>query len=249
MSKRTVILKESELKSIIYEAVQKELLLHSKQLDEGKFGKALGTLALGGALALGNPANANAQQYNSQPRQEMQMTQQGDMRNYTDSLKTVQNDTLKVQNQITDKHLADEIYEVVKSTHSLDDVYGAVMADYELIYQVEMDAQTMYKNLMSKLYSVDNVSSNEVDGMFQVTIKDESYDKRTQKVDSRCTYKIYLKDGRFKITAKLTSKKAYKWWNFDANNTLGEIEIKLPKIKISSWASGIVEGSSNEFDF
>ena len=36
MSKRTIILKESELKSIIYEAVQKELLLHSKQLDEGK---------------------------------------------------------------------------------------------------------------------------------------------------------------------------------------------------------------------
>jgi hypothetical protein len=248
MHKNTIILTENELKNVIAESVKK-VLQEEYDMNEGRIGKALGTLALGGALALGSPTNTNAQQYNTQPKQEMQIAQQGDVKNYTDSLKTVQNDTLKTQSQITDKHLADDIYELVKSNHSLDDIYGAVMADYELIYQVEMDAQTMYKNLMSKLYSIENVSVNELDGMFQITIKDESYDKRTQKVDSRCIYKFYLKDGRFKITAKLTSKSAYKWWNFDANNTLGDIEIKLPRIKISNWASGIVKGSSNEFDF
>lgn len=61
MNKHIMKINETELKYIIQEAVRKEIMKQYGNLDEGKFGKALGTLALGGALMFGNGNQVNAQ--------------------------------------------------------------------------------------------------------------------------------------------------------------------------------------------
>ena len=79
MNKKTTIrLTESELKQMIYESVYR-CLNESDELNEGKLGKALGTLALGGALMFGNGGNMNAQnhQMNNVPVQMQQQNVEG----------------------------------------------------------------------------------------------------------------------------------------------------------------------------
>lgn len=70
--KNTIRITESELKSVIAESV-KRILQEEYDVSEGKLGRALGTLALGGALAFGGN-NIKAQDMN-QP-QSVQMHQQ-----------------------------------------------------------------------------------------------------------------------------------------------------------------------------
>lgn len=54
-----MIITEKQLRNIVRESIVRTL--QENTLNEGKLGRALGTMALGGALMMGNPQDANAQ--------------------------------------------------------------------------------------------------------------------------------------------------------------------------------------------
>ena len=104
----------------------------------------------------------------------------------------------------------------------------------------------MYDNLMARLYSTDNVSVNETDGMYQVNVKETSYNKRTEKEERYSNYNVYIKDNKFKITCFLRDKVAYKYLGDGVLDGAGRF---LAKLNISQYASSMVNGVDNKFDF
>lgn len=141
-----------------------------------------------------------------------------------------------------DNEKFDNFLNQILCEHKLDDTLNKLVADYEIIYQTNIDAQTMYDNLMVKFYAEKNTFMNKVNGMYQFTLVDE--DK-----DSRCIYKIYLKDKRFKITASLEDKTAYKYGRMDNNSIFLTTSLLIPKVKIVNWMISIIEGPTKVFDF
>lgn len=247
--KQVIRLTEKDIKNMvehaIYEAYNKGVI------DEGKLGKALGTAALGGALMFGGH-NAAAQNQNTAAyTQQASMPQSNngsstlDVGEYSNAYAEVKQDTVAVQKQIPQDKLGDRIINAIQSKIESDDIMKQITANYELIYECGIDAQTMYKNLMTKLYANEEVKVNEGEGVYQITVTEEE----TGREEDRTIYKIFLKDGKFKITAYLRSKTAYKWWGFGGSNVLSESIINLPKFCVSAWACTIIEGSKDDFDF
>ena len=136
----------------------------------------------------------------------------------------------------------DNLLNQILCEYKFDDVVNQVNADYEIIYQTNMDAQTMYDNLMVKFYTEKDASMNKVNGMYQFTLVEK--DK-----NSTCTYKIYLKDKRFKITASLMDKSAYKYGRMDSNDAIFTATLLIPKVTIVGWMLSIIEGPTKVFDF
>ena len=85
-NKNTIILTESELKLVIAESV-KRILSEEYDINEGRLGRALGTLALGGALALGG-GNLKAQNMNHPQTVQMQQQNVEGFKFYAPQFKT-----------------------------------------------------------------------------------------------------------------------------------------------------------------
>lgn len=129
----------------------------------------------------------------------------------------------------SNEELNDKIAELVNCNYSVDDISKRVEATYDIVYETGIDSQTMYKNLMTLLYTNKDVSINAVDNMYQIRVK----------VDKDFWYDIFLKNGRLKIYGKLYSYK----------QSLGETYIHLYKQHIVSCIVRIVNGYSHLFDF
>ena len=97
------------------------------------------------------------------------------------------------------------LYSSISKNIEKDDLSQAYRADYELVFTTDMDAETMFKNLMSVVY----------------------------------------KDKKFKITAYLNSKIAYKY----DGEFLSEGILKLPELKIAAYARTILTSAEEKFDF
>lgn len=141
-----------------------------------------------------------------------------------------------------DNNTFDNLLNQISCEYKFDDSLNQVNAEYEIIYQTNIDAQTMYDNLMVKFYTEKDASMNKVNGMYQFTLVEK--DK-----DGTCTYKIYLKDNRFKITASLKDKSAYKYGRMDSNNNIFTLSLLMPKANIAGWMLSIIEGPTKVFDF
>lgn len=141
-----------------------------------------------------------------------------------------------------DNNTFDNLLNQISCEYKFDDTLNQVDADYEIIYQTNMDAQTMYDNLMVQFYTEKDASMNKVNGMYQFTLVKK--DK-----DSTCIYKIYLKDKRFKITASLMDKNAYKYGRMDSNDIIFTSSLLIPKGSIATWMLSIIEGPIKVFDF
>lgn len=141
-----------------------------------------------------------------------------------------------------DNNTIDNLLNQIICEYEFDDVLNRVNADYEIIYQTDIDAQTMYNNLMVKFYIEKDASMNKVNGMYQFTLVEKGK-------NSSCTYKIYLKDKRFKITASLKDESAYKYGRMDNNDPIFTSSLFIPKVKIAGWMLSIIEGPTKVFDF
>ena len=137
----------------------------------------------------------------------------------------------------SNEELNDKIAELVNCNYSVDDISKRVEATYDIVYETGLDSQTMYKNLMTLLYTNKDVSINAVDNMYQIRVK----------VDKDFWYDIFLKDGRLKIYGKLYSYDVYK--NFVYAQSLGEAYIHLYKQHIVNCIVRIINGYSHLFDF
>ena len=94
----------------------------------------------------------------------------------------------------------DSLYSSISKKIEKDDLSQVYRADYELVCATNMDAETMFKNLMSVVYKDKTAQTNNIDGKYQITTTDEE-----------TKYNIFIKDEKFKITAYLNSKDAYKY--------------------------------------
>lgn len=128
------------------------------------------------------------------------------------------------------------IYSSISKNIEKDDLSQAYRADYELVFTTDMDAETMFKNLMSVVYKDKTAQTNKTDGKYQVTTTDTKYETE---------YNIFIKDKKFKITAYLNSEEAYK---YDGDFLYGVI-LKLPEIKIAAYARTILTSAEEKFDF
>ena len=128
------------------------------------------------------------------------------------------------------------IYSSISKNIEKDDLSQAYRADYELVFATEMDAETMFKNLMSVVYKDKTAQTNKTDGKYQVTTTDTKYGTK---------YNIFIKDKKFKITAYLNSEEAYKY----DGDFLYEVILKLPEIKIAAYARTILTSAEEKFDF
>lgn len=141
-----------------------------------------------------------------------------------------------------DDNTIDSLFNQIICEYEFDDLRNQVNADYEIIYQTDIDAQTMYDNLMVKFYIEKDASMNKVNGMYQFTLVEKDKDRS-------CTYEIYLKDKRFKITASLEDEIAYKYGRIDNNDPLFTASLLIPKAQIAVWMVSIIEGPTKVFDF
>ena len=128
------------------------------------------------------------------------------------------------------------IYSSISKNIEKDDLSQAYHADYELVFVTDMDAETMFKNLMSVVYKDKTAQINKTDGKYQVTTTDTKYGTK---------YNIFIKDKKFKITAYLDSEEAYKY----DGNFLSEAILKLPEFKIAAYARTILTSAEEKFDF
>lgn len=128
------------------------------------------------------------------------------------------------------------IYSSISKNIEKDDLSQAYRADYELVLATDMDAETMFKNLMSVVYKDKTAQTNKTDGKYQVTTTDTKYGTK---------YNIFIKDKKFKITAYLNSEEAYKY----DGDFLYEVILKLPEIKIAAYARTILTSAEEKFDF
>ena len=128
------------------------------------------------------------------------------------------------------------IYSSISKNIEKDDLSQAYRADYELVFATDMDAETMFKNLMSVVYKDKTAQTNKTDGKYQVTTTDTKYGTK---------YNIFIKDKKFKITAYLNSEEAYKY----DGDFLYEAILKLPEIKIAAYARTILTSAEEKFDF
>ena len=139
---------------------------------------------------------------------------------------------------VTNEELNDEIAELVNCNYSIDDISKQVTATYEIVYETNMDSQTMYKHLMTILYTKKDISVNEVDNMYQIRVN----------ADKDFWYDIFLKDGRLKITGRLNSYDVYK--SFVYSQSLGETYIyHIYRQYIVQCVVRVIEGYSKLFDF
>lgn len=138
--KNTIILTETELKNVITESV-KRILQEEYDMNEGRIGRALGTLALGGALAFGGN-NLKAQNMN-QP-QSVQMQQQA-QEGYTFSCPQFKSDYETILN-LADKHSgADrEWAKSILSNFPLDQ-NGAIHLEYIITCNQNLDIEQVMK--------------------------------------------------------------------------------------------------------
>ena len=138
----------------------------------------------------------------------------------------------------TNEELNNKIAELVNCNYSIDDISKRVTATYEIVYETNIDSQTMYKHLMTSLYTNKNVSINEVDNMYQIRVN----------VDEDFWYDIFLKDGRLKVCGRLYSYDVYK--NFVYSQSLGETYIyHIYRQHIVQCVVRVIEGYSKLFDF
>ena len=137
----------------------------------------------------------------------------------------------------SNEELNNKIAELVNCNYSIDESSKRVMGTYEIVYETNMDSQTMYKHLMTLLYTNKDISINEVDNMYQIRVN----------VDKDFWYDIFLKNGRLKIYGKLYSYDVYK--NFVYAQNLGEAYILLYKQHIVNCIVRIINGYSHLFDF
>ena len=128
------------------------------------------------------------------------------------------------------------LYSSISKNIEKDDLSQAYRADYELVFATDMDAETMFKNLMSVVYKDKTAQINNTDGKYQVTTTDTKYETE---------YNIFIKDKKFKITAYLNSEEAYKY----DGDFLYEVILKLPEIKIAAYARTILTSAEEKFDF
>ena len=128
------------------------------------------------------------------------------------------------------------LYSSISKNIEKDDLSQAYRADYELVFTTDMDAETMFKNLMSVVYKDKTAQTNKTDGKYQVTTTDTKYGTK---------YNIFIKDKKFKITAYLNSKIAYKY----DGEFLSEGILKLPELKIAAYARTILTSAEEKFDF
>ena len=128
------------------------------------------------------------------------------------------------------------IYSSISKNIEKDDLSQAYRADYELVLATDMDAETMFKNLMSVVYKDKTAQTNKTDGKYQVTTTDTKYGTK---------YNIFIKDKKFKITAYLNREEAYKY----DGDFLYEVILKLPEIKIAAYARTILTSAEEKFDF
>lgn len=128
------------------------------------------------------------------------------------------------------------IYSSISKNIEKDDLSQAYRADYELVFATDMDAETMFKNLMSVVYKDKTAQTNKTDGKYQVTTTDTKYGTK---------YNIFIKDKKFKITAYLNSKVAYKY----DGEFLCEGILELPELKIAVYAKTILTSAEEKFDF
>lgn len=128
------------------------------------------------------------------------------------------------------------IYSSISKNIEKDDLSQAYRADYELVFATDIDAETMFKNLMSVVYKDKTAQTNKTDGKYQVTTTDTKYETE---------YNIFIKDKKFKITAYLNSEEAYKY----DGDFLYEVILKLPEIKIAAYARTILTSAEEKFDF
>ena len=128
------------------------------------------------------------------------------------------------------------IYSSISKNIEKDDLSQAYRADYELVFATDMDAETMFKNLMSVVYKDKTAQTNKTDGKYQVTTTDTKYGTK---------YNIFIKDKKFKITAYLNSKVAYKY----DGEFLCEAILELPELKIAVYAKTILTSAEEKFDF
>ena len=128
----------------------------------------------------------------------------------------------------------DSLYSSISKKIEKDDLSQVYRADYELVCATNMDAETMFKNLMSVVYKDKTAQTNNIDGKYQITTTDEE-----------TKYNIFIKDEKFKITAYLNSKDAYKY----DGDFLSETILKLPEFKIVAYAKIILTSAEEKFDF
>lgn len=128
------------------------------------------------------------------------------------------------------------LYSSISKNIEKDDLSQSYRADYELVFTTDMDAETMFKNLMSVVYKDKTAQTNKTDGKYQVTTTDTKYGTK---------YNIFIKDKKFKITAYLDNKEAYKY----DGNFLSEAILKLPEFKIAAYARTILTSAEEKFDF
>ena len=139
---------------------------------------------------------------------------------------------------LTHEELNDKIAELVNCDYSLDDISKKVTGTYEIVYETNMSSLTMYKNVMTILYTNKDVFINEIDNMYQIRVK----------VDKDFWYDIFIKDGRLKITGRLDSYDVYK--SFVFSKSLGETYIyHIYKQHIVQCIVRVIEGYSKLFDF
>lgn len=140
MHKNTIILTETELKNVITESVKK-FLQEEYDINEGRIGRTLGTLALGGALAFGGN-NLKAQNMN-QP-QSVQMQQQV-QEGYTFSCPQFKSDYETILN-LADKYSgADREWAKSLLSNFPLDQNGAIHLEYIITCNQNLDIEQVMK--------------------------------------------------------------------------------------------------------
>lgn len=146
--------------------------------------------------------------------------------------------------------LAEKVNSFITSKITTDSTLECMNAEYEIVYETNTDVHTMYNNLMTRLYMEKNdILINENDGMIRIKIEKEEKNEKTQESNYHVLYRIFLKDGKFKIVAYMKSKQAYKYWGFMGDTTLSEVTLNMPKWYVLDWACAIIDGAKREFDF
>lgn len=146
------------------------------------------------------------------------------------------------------ENLSQTIDSLIMTKISIDYTSNEINANYELIYESNMSAREMFDKLMTKMCEEENVIINEYEGQYKILKTDEHIDTKNGEIDECVYYKIYLKDGKFKITADLASKRAYKWLGYDDNNLITKLSLEMPCLSILKWALAIMK-TNKDFDF
>lgn len=199
----------------------------SKSMDEGKLARKIGAAALGGMLAFGG-GNLSAMPSNgidtySQTQAQTQQSEKTDFSN------------------------------LIEMSISEDQQTGDVTGNYQLTYSVKMDAKTMIKKLVnqtgySKLNELnhffpfnDNPTVEETNGMYKITYIGSYQNNQQQKT----VFTIYLKNGAFKITAKLNDSFLKNFKGGSSYELMLKQWTKFPKNGIEEIARWIVENNSS----